>query len=98
MPRIEDHLLVQERIRNKWDHEWDGKLKAHLQRVADMSWNVRGGMYVVGYRLRLSRSVFRGTRGDFLKLKSRPTVHRYACACNPARTLRGEKYNHIRYV
>ena len=44
MPRLEDHLLVQERIRNKWDHEWDGKLKAHLQRVADMSWDVRGGM------------------------------------------------------
>jgi len=44
MPRLEDHLLVQERIRNKWDHESDGKLKAHLQRVADMSWNVRGGM------------------------------------------------------
>ena len=36
--------------------------------------------------------------GDFFKLKSRPTVYRYACACNPSRTLRGEKYNHIRDV
>jgi hypothetical protein len=73
MPRLEDHLLIQERIPNKWDHEWDGKLKAHLQRVADMSWNVRGGISSEAVAICFERNP-----GGFLEIKvatHRPPVY-----------------------
>lgn len=28
-------LSIQELILRKWEHEWDDKLKAHIQRIAD---------------------------------------------------------------
>ena len=36
MGRIEDSdLSIQELVLRKWEHEWDDKLKAHIQRIAD---------------------------------------------------------------
>ena len=36
MGRIDDSALaIQEIILRKWEHEWDDKLKAHIQRIAD---------------------------------------------------------------
>jgi hypothetical protein len=36
MASLEDSdLSIQEKILRKWEHEWDDKLKAHIQRIAD---------------------------------------------------------------
>jgi hypothetical protein len=36
MASIEDSdLSIQEMILRKWEHEWDDKLKAYIQRIAD---------------------------------------------------------------
>jgi hypothetical protein len=36
MGRIEDSdLSIQELVLRKWEHEWDDRLKAHIQRIAD---------------------------------------------------------------
>ena len=36
MGRIEDsELTIQELVLRKWEHEWDDRLKAYIQRIAD---------------------------------------------------------------
>ena len=45
MNRLEDSdLAIPEIILRKWEHEWDDKLKAHIQRIADemgcMWWDI----------------------------------------------------------
>jgi hypothetical protein len=36
MGRIEDSdLTIQELILRKWEHEWDDRLKAHVERIAE---------------------------------------------------------------
>jgi hypothetical protein len=35
MPSEDTGLSVEERISRKWNHEWDDKLKAHIQRIAE---------------------------------------------------------------
>jgi hypothetical protein len=35
LPVLDSDLTIQERVLRKWDNEWQERLKAHIQRIAD---------------------------------------------------------------